>query len=111
MVSQLVSSADPSAMPHVANCRFACPYLAVEPASDHECDPTNQDSGASFPDKSPSQPSPLADMTLSSQLRAIYPLAGSRWLRNESQDDGRATFMADLSSPSATALTARSPLS
>jgi sugar lactone lactonase YvrE len=36
---------------------MACPYFAIEPCSDNEHDPTDQDSRASFTDKDPSEPS------------------------------------------------------
>jgi hypothetical protein len=36
---------------------MACPYFAIEPCSDNEPDPTDQDSRTAFPDKDQSEPS------------------------------------------------------
>jgi hypothetical protein len=46
--------------------RMACSYFAIEPCSDNEHDPTDQDSRTSFPDKDPSEPSRWQKITVSS---------------------------------------------
>ena len=71
--------------------RMACTYFAIEPCSDNEHDPTDQDSRTSFPAKDPSQSSRRQNAAVSSsdssRSNPIQPAGSWRDIEQGSRQD------------------------